>query len=362
MKKILAFLAVLLLVFVSCENPSGASGNGTGDEKPYVGTWYATDGLFYYSVNLKSDGTFQYFDTIERESSTGSYTVADGKFTFVNDGESEEGIYSYTIADGQLSMVLVSDSDTYRQNIAQLNWTSTAPATYTVSGSITLPESVSQVKYYVGIDTNDDGGDGMNYISGVANGTSIDYSIDYVPSGTFYLYFVADLDGTWDDEDAGPVANGDYWAFYDMAGGNPPDSATLTISADRTIDLTAATYVSSTEEGTSTVSGTITLPASVSDKTYYICLDTNTDGSDGMTGYLSDKVTGTSIPYSFTNVSDGTYYLYAIVDMDGSGGGISSGDYWMFYGMVNSNPGTASAFTVADEDVSIDMTLVAYQG
>ncbi len=328
-----------------------------------VGSWYRAVDCELFVLSIYGDGTAACTVYQDTEEERVNYESDGSEITIWEDGDSEAdyGTYAYALSDGELIFTLNSDSDTDRSAVVAGTWTSVMPAVYEVSGTIALPSDATGKKYYVGIDSNDDGGDGMNYITGTVSGSTIDYSVGGIPAGTYFMHLVVDVDDSWGDEEAGPVANGDYWAFYGMTGGNPPESATLVIDGDRTVDLTAVTFVSETGEGTNTVSGTITLPVSVSEKTYYICLDTNLNGDDGMEGFLSEQVTGTSINYSFSNVSDGTYYLYAIVDMDGSGEGISSGDYWMFNGMVNSNPSTAESIDVAG-DVSVDMTLEAYTG
>ena len=53
----------------------------------------------------------------------------------------------------------------------------------TVSGTVTLPASVIDRKWYVAIDDDHDGGNGeITYVSGVITGSTFNYSIDNVPS------------------------------------------------------------------------------------------------------------------------------------------------------------------------------------
>ena len=87
----------------------------------------------------------------------------------------------------------------------------------TVTGTITLPADLTGNLYYIAVDTNPYGDDGsIGYTLGYVSGTTINYSIPYVPDGTYYIYCVVYATAT--EPQAAEV--GDYLGFL---GGFPPD-------------------------------------------------------------------------------------------------------------------------------------------
>ncbi len=110
------------------------------------------------------------------------------------------------------------------------------PPTYTVSGTITsLPASADGKDYFVSVTTDIDG-EPTSYTQGTVSGTTIDYSIDDVPAGTYYVMAVVYVVGSGDD----PVI-GDYFGAYGWDGMDDPAlmGANVTVSADTNgIDFT----------------------------------------------------------------------------------------------------------------------------
>lgn len=73
------------------------------------------------------------------------------------------------------------------------------------------------------------------------------------------------------------------------------------------------------EAAGATVSGTVTLPASVTDKTYVVQVDTDHDGGNGgQVAFAVGTVTGASFAYTIENVPPGDFMVYAIVYNSGN--------------------------------------------
>jgi len=104
---------------------------------------------------------------------------------------------------------------------------------------------------------------------------------------------------------------------------------------------------------TSTVSGTITLPASVANKPFLVIVDADTDGSNVNAGTATGTANGTSFDYSIPNVAAGNYYIYAIVYTDGTADAPpAEGDYFGAHGItaITAWPNTTPKITVTAGD------------
>ena len=76
----------------------------------------------------------------------------------------------------------------------------------TVSGSVTLPDSVTDKDWFVGIDNDFDGDNGtIASATGVVTGSTFYYSLDNAPSGDYYIYGGVSLTENFDFP-----ARGDY--------------------------------------------------------------------------------------------------------------------------------------------------------
>jgi hypothetical protein len=83
------------------------------------------------------------------------------------------------------------------------------------------------------------------------------------------------------------------------------------------------------------VTGTITLPASVTDVPFVVMVDPDTDGGNGNEVFAQGTANGNQINYSVEGVSPGPYYVYAIVYASGTAGGPpTAGDLFGAYGIT----------------------------
>ncbi len=107
-----------------------------------------------------------------------------------------------------------------------------------------------------------------------------------------------------------------------------------------------------------TVSGTVTLPASVSvtNRQWYVAVDNDHDGGNGMVAETEGVVTGSTFSYSINNVPSGDYYVYGEVDMTGELGPLKSGDYVGFGCGTITNP----CKVTIDSSKTVDLSLSLY--
>jgi ABC-type Fe3+-hydroxamate transport system substrate-binding protein len=117
----------------------------------------------------------------------------------------------------------------------------------------------------------------------------------------------------------------------------------LILTALLAIFLTACGGGSSSSDNvvtSHTVSGTVTLPASVNAKPWYVAIDDDLDGGNGMIAETTGVVTGSTFSYSIHNVPSGDYYVYGEVDLTGEKlGPLESGDYVGFgCGTIDKTP------------------------
>jgi len=104
----------------------------------------------------------------------------------------------------------------------------------------------------------------------------------------------------------------------------------LAIAAAAVIFLGCENAAAADDAKKATVSGTVTLPASVVDVDYIVIVDTDMDGGNGFTGSATGTVTGTTFDYSIADIPAGDYYIYAVVYASGgdAGGEPVDGDYF----------------------------------
>ncbi|MCJ7714132.1 hypothetical protein MUO66_06715 [Candidatus Bathyarchaeota archaeon] len=114
------------------------------------------------------------------------------------------------------------------------------------------------------------------------------------------------------------------------------------------------------ENGSTTVTGTLTLPAAAASKTFFVAIDYDRNGDNG----FKYSVTGTcgaetTENYTISNVAAGNYYIYAVVFVSGDiSQGPQSGDYLGFYGGTISNPpNSPNASVPASGTVTFDINL-----
>lgn len=89
----------------------------------------------------------------------------------------------------------------------------------TVSGTITYPANASGKSYYVLIDGDMNGDNGYEAMchGTCASGWSVDYSIDNVPHGIYYIYAIVRIVSS-----DGPPQDGDYFGIFGGTLSNPP--------------------------------------------------------------------------------------------------------------------------------------------
>jgi hypothetical protein len=231
----------------------------------------------------------------------------------------------------------------------------------TVDGTITLPADMTGKAYSVYVDSNASLSDGYLFHSSgtvAAPGTTIHYSIPSVSAGTYYVYAVIGR------SEANPV-DGDAIALYGAESlSTVPASPNCVVPATgtATFDLTAFPYsADQIGTGSTTVTGTITLPTSVVDKPYYVIIDTNTNGGDGYVAADAGVVTGDTINYTLQGVPAGTYFVYAVVyNAPPGNNGPQGGDYLGFYG--NSTSSANVTVPATGTVPGIDVTLSTFSG
>lgn len=112
--------------------------------------------------------------------------------------------------------------------------------------------------------------------------------------------------------------------------------------------------------GSTTVKGTLTIPAPAPGKTVYVIIDNDMDGDNGYkyaaTGQCDANTSGT---YTLDNITAGTYYIYAVVFVVGNtSSGPQSGDYYGVYGgTMNNPPNSPNASVPSSGTVFFDITL-----
>ncbi len=104
----------------------------------------------------------------------------------------------------------------------------------TVRGTLTLPAAAEGKTVFVLVDTNFDGDNYyvVSYEGILDSGTTHEYTINEVPSGTYYVYAGVCLTGNCEQ---GPQT-GDYLGFYGT-GATPPANANAVVPSSGTVEL-----------------------------------------------------------------------------------------------------------------------------
>jgi hypothetical protein len=112
--------------------------------------------------------------------------------------------------------------------------------------------------------------------------------------------------------------------------------------------------------GSTTVVGTLTLPAAAAGRPYAVLVDNDANGDNGAVREVSGTCgTGTEQAYTISNVPAGTYYVYAVVGVVSDlAQGPETGDYYGFYGTGGSVPGSPNATVPSAGTVTLDINLV----
>jgi hypothetical protein len=244
-------------------------------------------------------------------------------------------------ADAQASATALSQQETATMAVQETE-TATAGAAATatalagqvgtVSGTLTLPSAKNGESWGVAIvhnilDVTSQTGP-INSTSGVLGmATSIPYSMT-ATAGTYYVLAYTMPSGS----NGGPVL-GDFVGIYGTVYPAIPSSANVTVTKNNTTtaNITMGTISNS-------VSGTVTLPASISSMCGYLVVipvnqpsfvngtDLNNFGDGSVGGYGGAISSGNQIAYTIPIIFPGSFYMEAVVDVDNSST-ISTGDY-----------------------------------
>ena len=203
-----------------------------------------------------------------------------------------------------------------------------------VVGSITLPDVAEGSSYdvYIGNDYYTEAGRVASSNGVCGTGTTIDYELFDVPAGTYYLWASVDTD------ESGDLTWGDFLGWYGGSGAWPPAAVNATVPdiGEVVLDFSLAEY--GNFGGTTTISGTVTMPAAAEGNNYTIIIETDFDPTTGSIAVLNGVCgDGTTFDYSISTVPGGTYFVYAFIDMDDSLF-LTTGDYLGWYGGSGSMP------------------------
>lgn len=203
----------------------------------------------------------------------------------------------------------LSDVVTYTDTTSQVyNYSFTVARG--ISGTVTLPEVVSNKKYVVFADTDTDFNNGIRY--GYYGTTGFTDTLSYtfaVPNGqSFYIGAFVDMDGN------GKLNHGDFIGYYNGVGVDPPGSAT-TVS----VQLTGVDFLLG--DKFIQMTGSITLPPGVNaDGALYVM------GFEGMDIWSNPVAVplGTGAGGTFTYTFEGmplgnNLTSYVLIDMDNNG-------------------------------------------
>jgi hypothetical protein len=198
----------------------------------------------------------------------------------------------------------------------------------TVQGTLTLPSAKNGDSYGIVI-VNDIynvvGSMAVNATTGtLGSSTSVPYTL-IAPAGTYYVFAY-----TAASMFTGPTF-GDFMGIYGTVYPAFPSSPNVTVTKNHT---TTANITMGTV--TNSVSGTLTLPATISTTTNYIVAIVSgapsfVDGQsynsfNSVTSYQGVVSSGNQISYTLPNLLPGPFYVAAVVDVDNSTF-ISTGDY-----------------------------------
>jgi hypothetical protein len=284
----------------------------------------------FYQASVTAGNTYQITIT-NMNDDVGLYVFdTDSTFTTVADYSDYIGIVDEFVSiQATGSTMYIAVGGFYTQNGATYQITISQAATpITVEGTVTIPAAATGAYWMVIVDDDTDFANG--YIADddgtLSSGTTFDYTILNVPTGTYYIFGVVDVDNSMG------MTDGDYLGFYGGTGVDPPASANATLPSSGTVTFDFSL-------GTFTLSGS----------TYYLETFSNGSGSFAdtvlavyndsmnMIGFNDDKTaidyySGLEIPLE----SGETYYIlvadwyynsnfYSIRISDTSFGGSSSG-------------------------------------
>jgi len=107
------------------------------------------------------------------------------------------------------------------------------------------------------------------------------------------------------------------------------------------------------------ISGTITLPDTVTDKAYLIAIDEDHNGENGFKRIIEGQVTGNSISYEFLDAPVGDYFIYNVVKKEGPMGASKPGDFMGAAGYVPepSKPYSPTKVLIDENNVVFDFDL-----
>jgi uncharacterized protein (DUF2141 family) len=146
------------------------------------------------------------------------------------------------------------------------------------------------------------------------SGASAPYTLSDVPSGSYTIIALNDIDGD---------GNADFFGFYSQDGSNP----TPVSPPAQNIDISMVDVNEPLPPDGETISGTVTAPpgGDVSGTLIYFCDD------EGC--YVGDFIeqSGSSAPYTITEILPGQYAIFAWKDVDGSDWPPAEGDYFGCY-------------------------------
>ena len=107
------------------------------------------------------------------------------------------------------------------------------------------------------------------------------------------------------------------------------------------------------------VTGTVTLPASVTAKHCGVAIDNDTNGGNGVIAQTTGLVTGNSFTYTIPDVPAGTYYVYAVINLGETGAPVN-GDYYGYYGYGANPDKTTNSTVAASGTTTFDITTFVY--
>lgn len=200
-----------------------------------------------------------------------------------------------------------------------------------VSGTITIPagQSGKGLNVMVDVDLNPTNNNfvGMYQVT-LGSETSLAYTINNVPAGTYYIFAGATLNG--------PPLAGDAAGVYGTAYPVFPSSPNAVVTSGGTLTANITMSVAAAN-----LSGRVYMPAAVpAGRGWGVLVDYDTDGGNDNHIAMAVGAISTSqtyFDYSLPVALPGTYYVYAVVDSaepaDLFTNGPSCNDYIGFYSM-----------------------------
>ncbi len=178
----------------------------------------------------------------------------------------------------------------------------------TVSGTVTLPAGQNgktlNIMIDMDLDPTNDNSVGMYQVD-ISSGTSITYTVQNVPAGTYYIYAGATNDT--------PPMTGDAVGVYGATYPSFPASANAVVTSGGTLTANITAVAAAPN-----FSGRVYLPESVTiGRNWGVVIDHDMDGGNENSIGMTIGVINTSqnyFDYSMVLALPGTYFVYAIVD------------------------------------------------